>query len=146
MKYIRTKDNRIIDLTDWQVIETYGINSETGETVEDICYQHFYFEYTSPDAMFPRTEYLSKNTNVLDEADNVDDLIRDDDILYIHDLYPDAVLVVEGNIKPFGYNDKIKLKDWLKYNDSFDLYTRSNKDNYILVAKRNDKGEWTVIK
>ena len=143
MKYIRTKDNRIIDLTDWQIIETYGINSETGETTKDICYQHFYFEYTSSDAMFPRTEYLSKNTNILDEAD---DLIRDDDMLYIHDLYPDAVLVVEGNIKPFGYNDKIKLKDWLKYNDSFDLYTKNNRDNYILVAKRNDKGEWTVLK
>ena len=77
---------------------------------------------------------------VIDQADNIEELICDDDILYIYDLYPDAVLVVEGNIKPFGYNTAIKLKEWLEYKPKFDLFIKDSRGNYIKTAKMNESG------
>ena len=79
------------------------------------------------------------------QADTIEELIQDNDILYIHDLYPDAVLVVEGNIKPFGYKEYIKLNEWLKYKNKFDLYIRDSKNNYICIAKMNDKGKLELL-
>lgn len=78
-------------------------------------------------------------------ADTIEELIQDNDVLYIHDLYPDTVLVVEGNIKPFGYNEKIELKKWLKYKTKFDLYIRNSRGDYIRVAKMNEKGELELL-
>lgn len=83
---------------------------------------------------------------VIKQADTIEELIQDNDIIYIHDLYPDAVLVVEGNIKPFGYNDVIKLKEWLKYKfTKFDLYIKQSNGDYHKVAKLNDIGELELI-
>lgn len=83
---------------------------------------------------------------IIAQADNIEELIRDDDILYIYDLYPDAVLVVEGNIKPFGYPSAIKLKKWLHYSpNKFYLYTKDSKGNYIKRAKTNYKGKLELL-
>lgn len=72
-----------------------------------------------------------------EQADTIEELIRDDDLLYIYDLYPDAVLVVEGNIRPFGYPKAIKLKDWLNYDFvEFDLYIKLENGDYRKVAHR----------
>ncbi len=75
-------------------------------------------------------------------ADTIEELIQDNDMLYIHDLYPDTVLVVEGDIKPFGYNKSIKLKEWLKYEfTEFDLYIKQpNGDYRKIVEKKQYEG------
>ena len=78
-------------------------------------------------------------------ADTIEELIQDNDILYIHDLYPDAVLVVEGKIKPFGYQNAIELKKWLKHKTKFDLYIRDSKGNYIYVAKMNEDDKLCLL-
>lgn len=103
MKYIRTKDGRIVE---------YGY--------------------------FNNYEYIRG-------GDTIEELICDDDILYIYDLYPDAVLVVEGNVKPFGYRTAIKLKEWLDYKPKFDLLLKDDKGNYIKRAKMNDKGKLELL-
>lgn len=83
--------------------------------------------------------------HIVKQADTIEELICDDDILYIYDLYSDAVLVVEGNVKPFGYQRAIKLKEWLDYKPKFDLFTKDSKGNYIKRAKTNDKGELELL-
>lgn len=82
-------------------------------------------------------ENIDGMETTINQADTIEELIQDGDILYIYDLYPDTVLVVEGNIKPFGYNDKITLKDWLEFEHTkFDLYIKNSKDNYIKAAHK----------
>lgn len=74
---------------------------------------------------------------ILKEATTIEELIQDNDIIYINDLYPDTVLVVEGNIKPFGYNDKIALKEWLKFKHTeFDLYIKQPNGDYHKIAEK----------
>lgn len=89
--------------------------------------------------------YPHFKSHVVDQSNKLEDLIIDGDMLYIHDLYPDTVLVVEGNIKPFGYQEAIKLKDWLKYKIKFDLYIKQRNGDYILNAKTNDKGNLELL-
>ena len=89
------------------------------------------------------TTTLSKD--ILKQADTIEELICDDDILYLYDLYPDAVLVVEGKIKPFGYDTAIELKKWLGYELEFDLFTKDSKGNYIKRTKRNEKWEMELL-
>ena len=113
-KYIRTKD-KILDISK----HTMLLENQLGV---DIKIKTF------------------KGEVVIDQADNIEELICDDDILYIYDLYPDAVLVVEGNIKPFGYNTAIKLKEWLEYKPKFDLFIKDSRGNYIKTAKMNESG------
>lgn len=99
----------------------------------------------------PIVKYKDKLTHcierdIIKQADTIKDLVGDDDILYIHDLYPDAVLVVEGNIKPFGYQTAIKLKEWLKYTHiKFDLFIKDSEGNYIKRATTNDEGELELV-
>lgn len=83
--------------------------------------------------------------DIIKQADTIEELICDGDILYIDDLYPDAVLVVEGNIKPFGYQTAIKLKEWLDYKLKFDLFIKDSKGNYIKRAKINEKGNLELL-
>lgn len=79
-------------------------------------------------------------------ADTVEELIQDGDMLYIHDLHPDVVLVVEGNIKPFGYNDEIPLKEWLKFKFAeFDLYIKQRDENYHKIAEKKQWGDLELI-
>lgn len=74
----------------------------------------------------------------LKEAETIEELIQDGDMLYIHDLYPDTVLVVDGYIKPFGYVEKCILNCWLTNSPGlkrkYDLYIKDQHDNYIKVA------------
>ena len=120
MKYIRTKDKV------WNTSKLCKDN------------QNWYY-------LISNDLYVFCESEIIKQADTIEELIQDNDILYIHDLYPDAVLVVEGNIKPFGYNEHIKLNEWLKYKNKFDLYIRDSKGNYIYVAKRNEKGELELL-
>ena len=84
--------------------------------------------------------------NGLRKADTIEELIQDGDILYIHDLYPDVVLVVEGSIKPFGYNNPIKLKEWLKNKfTEFDLYIKQQNGDYHKIAEKKQSGEIKLI-
>ena len=146
MKYIRTKDGRIIDLTHWVKMPMLCIDKENNLVEEDICYQTKWFEKIgNGDACYVRSESISHKNQVLKQADTIEELICDDDILYIYDLYPDAVLVVEGNIKPFGYQKAIKLKEWLDYKPKFDLFIKDTKGNYIKRAKTNEKGELKLL-
>ena len=126
MKYIRTKYGRICKIRNKQK----RLNGE---------YDTWY-------AGNNVSLLYNQNHNLIDkEADTIEELICDDDILYIYDLYPDAVLVVEGNIKPFGYQTKIKLKEWLNYKPKFDLLIKDSNGNYIKMAKTNDRGELELL-
>lgn len=115
MKYVRTKDGRIGEFYQDQ---SFTITCSLG------CIAH---------------------KDILNCADTIEELICDGDILYIYGLYPDAVLVVEGNIKPFGYDTTIKLKEWLGYKHKFDLFTKDSEGNYIKRAKTNKKGELELL-
>jgi hypothetical protein len=85
------------------------------------------------------------NSEVIKQANTIEELICDDDILYLYDLYPDAVLVVEGKIKPFGYDTAIELKEWLGYELEYDLFTKDSEGNYIKRTKRNEKWEMELL-
>ena len=115
MKYIRTKDG------------IYEVEKK----------ERAYFE-GQPWLYYCKGRYgLVEEKDILNQSDTIEELIQDNDILYIHDLYPDAVLVVEGNIKPFGYDEPIALKEWLTHTwVEFDLYIKNNDGNYIKVATK----------
>ena len=116
MKYIRTDYGTIIQCEQ----DEYGL----------WCYK--FLDYPQ----------IVSEENIVNIADTIEELIQDDDILYIHDLYPDAVLVVEGGIKPYGYNDRILLKDWLEYDWTvFDLYIKNGHDDYFKVASKKEEGK-----
>lgn len=84
--------------------------------------------------------------DILKEANNIEDLIQDLDIIYIYDCYPDAVLVIEGNIKPFGYNNSIKLKEWLKFKfTEFDLYIKQPNGDYHKIAEKKQYEKLVLI-
>ena len=155
-RYIRTKDGRIID------IEAF-INKEK----ENPYYCEHKFEEIKNDDDTCAIYWTAIGTNInsikdqigrrlqygatidspfIKQANTIEELIQDGDILYIYDLYPDTVLVVEGNIKPFGYNKVIKLKEWLKYDFiKFDLYIKDEINNYIKVAHREPKEELELL-
>lgn len=128
MKYIRTKYGKI-----YKTLEDY-MQSDLPPTkirVEDVAKDWHIIIYKS---------------KIIKQADTIEELICDDDILYTYDLYPDAVLVVEGNIKPFGYPEAIKLKKFLDYKfKQFDLFIKDSKGNYIKRATTNDKGELELL-
>ena len=119
MSYIRTKD------------EIY----EVGELVE------------TRSAILDKlhTKYYLKQ-NIIAQADTIEELIQDNDIIYIHDLYPDVVLIVEGSIKPFGYNNSIKLKEWLKFKSiEFDLYIKQSNGDYHKIAEKKQYRKLVLI-
>ena len=153
MKYIRTKDGRIVDLEKF-------INEEK----DTPYYKDFIFDEITKDSKLNWTAVgTDRNTiegqkgrrcqfgatldsEVVKQANTIEELICDDDILYTYDLYPDAVLVVEGNIKPFGYPEAIKLKKFLDYRfKQFDLFIKDSKGNYIKRAKTNFNGELELL-
>lgn len=153
MKYVRTKDGRIVD------VEKF-INEEK----DTPYYKDFEFEEISKDGQLKWTAIGTEkcslkdqigirchfsatlNSEVIKQANTIEELICDDDIIYLHDLYPDAILVVEGNIKPFGYPEAIKLKKWLDYKFlKFDLFIKDSKGNYIKRAKTNEKGDLELL-
>ncbi len=122
MKYVRTRDNIYEVKNDFIVLKS-----------QELYLPHF-------------QDIITK------QADTIEELICDDDILYIDDLYPDAVLVVEGNIKPFGYLTAIKLKEWLDgrhkfklFKPKFDLFIKDSKGNYIKRATTNEKGKLELL-
>lgn len=134
MKYIRTKDGRIIDSNRFKIKREIYENGDLK-----------YYEFGTTPYIDREVLYVGK-TEIANQADTIEELICDDDILYIHDLYPDVVLVVEGNIKPFGYPTAIKLKEWLGYkNIKFDLFIKDSKGNYIKRAETNEKGEMELL-
>lgn len=133
MKYIRTEDGIEQAL--------YGEDFNEGKSYfYKTKYQWVYGDVYNK----VKVKTYAKN-GITKIADTIEELICDDDILYIYDLYPDAVLVVEGNIKPFGYPSSIKLKKWLDYKPKFDLFIKDSKGNYIKRAKTNDKGELELL-
>ena len=158
MKYSRTKDGRIIPT-----------NIATHELIQRICdagylktldkgsyvtigkeWTNFYGRWVDIIDEEGRHYSIRPNevkevTRELSQADTIEDLICDGDILYIDDLYPDVVLVVGGNIKPFGYQTTIKLKEWLNHKLKFDLFIKDNEGNYIKRAKMNDTGELELL-
>jgi hypothetical protein len=155
MKYIRTKKGRIIDLEKF-------INNEK----DTPYYTDFIFDEITKDGHLKWTAVgtdkntmenqrgrrcqfsATLNSEIISQADTIEELICDDDILYLYDLYPDAVLVVEGKIKPFGYDTAIELKEWLgykHYKPKFDLFTKDTEGNYIKRAKTNEKGELELL-
>ena len=152
MKYIRTKNGVIIDLEKF-------INNEK----DTPYYTDFIFDEITKDGHLKWTAIgtdkntmenqrgrrcqfdATLNSEIIKQADTIEELICDDDILCLYDLYPDAVLVVEGNIKPFGYDITIKLKEWLGYKHKFDLFTKDSEGNYIKRAKTNKKGELELL-
>lgn len=152
MKYVRTKDGRIVD------VEKF-INKEK----DTPYYKDFKFEEISKDGVLKWTAIGTEknsmeeqrgirchfsaelNSEVIKQANTIEELICDDDILYLYDLYPDAVLVVEGKIKPFGYDTAIELKKWLGYELEFDLFTKDSEGNYIKRTKRNEKWEMELL-
>ena len=124
MRYIRTKDG-IYDLE-----------------------KSLFHQYNGIRVLTPYCKQYEENPSLCKTADTIEELICDDDILYLHDLYPDAVLVVEGKIKPFGYDTAIELKEWLgykHYKPKFDLFTKDTEGNYIKRAKTNKKGELELL-
>lgn len=127
MRYIRTKNGRIIEIEENMIVKVY-------DGVPRLVYK-----------INPMICVLDSDDDILKQANTIEELICDDDILYLYDLYPDVVLVVEGNIKPFGYDTAIKLKEWLGYKHKFDLFTKDNKGNYIKRAKANKKGEMELL-
>lgn len=159
MKYIRTKDGKIFDLNkikkqikengiyphlyDWKLTPT---NDSRGAL--DLSWKaDFKGSDVKPEGLETPSIYsvvLNCESSEYRKAKNIEELIQDNDILYIHDLYPDAVLVVEGKIKPFGYGEAIKLEDWLKYKLKFDLYVKQGND-YIKTAETNKKGELELL-
>ena len=161
MKYIRTKDGRIVEESKLepglkQNLITITRKSDNKEITQlNVDYASDYLnwfaicEYCRCHKINPKDikyEITTLFNDVLKQADTIEELICDDDILYIHDLYPDAVLVVEGNIKPFGYPTAIKLKEWLSYKHiKFDLLIKDSKGNYIKRAYRNEKGEIELL-
>lgn len=133
-KYIRAKDYLLTGI--FEVQEEHFIKEQNKEQV--------LIEVITKETMTnPVMRFIPKQ--IEKSADTIEELICDDDILYIYDLYPDAVLVVEGNIKPFGYQEAIKLKEWLDYKPKFDLLIKDSKGNYIKRAKMNDKGELELL-
>lgn len=142
MKYIRTKDGFYGYIWKDCNIEKNSKNLWEGFFVKNnYIYEKIrHWEYDEKYSI----EYR-KIDKIIKQADTIEELIQDNDILYIHDLYPDAVLVVEGKIKPFGYQNAIELKKWLKYKTKFDLYIRDSKGNYIYVAKMNEDGKLCLI-
>lgn len=152
MRYIRTKNGVIIDLEKF-------INNEK----DTPYYTDFIFDEITKDGNLKWTAVgtdkntmenqrgrrcqfsATLNSEIIKQADTIEELICDDDILYIHDLYPDAVLVVERKIKPFGYDTSIELKEWLGYKHKFDLFIKDSKGNYIKRAYRNEKGEIELL-
>lgn len=155
MKYIRTKDGRIIDVEKFineEKTNPYYTDHEFEEikNEEDSCSLNWTAigtEYNSiKHQVGERCQFgATIDSPFIKQADTIEELICDDDILYIYDLYPDAVLVVEGNIKPFGYQEAIKLKDWLKYKLFFDLLIKDSKGNYIKRAETDDKGDLQLL-
>ena len=121
-RYIRTKDGKIIDTE-----EIITINGTL---------------FCGDDKFNNKAELLNE---IIKQADTIEELIKDYDCLYIKDLYDDMVLVVESKVKPFGYNEPIKVKEFLKLTScrELELYTKQG-NNYILVT-RKENGEWRVI-
>ena len=154
VKYIRTKNGRIIDLnskliSSYQIIDDKTAIEEYGLDSGFICVYYFDWnigEHLEYDVKGGRSMDNWDLKDIVKQADTIKELICDDDILYIHDLYPDAVLVVEGNIKPFGYQTAIKLKEWLKYTHiKFDLFIKDSEGNYIKRATTNAEGELELL-
>ena len=121
-KYIRTK-NGIYEV----------IKNELGECIKI-------------DGGFIMLEDIRPIEQNIREANTIEELIQDNDMLYIYDLYQDVVLIVEGNIKPFGYNNSIKLKEWLKFKlTEFDLYIKQPNGDYHKVAEKKQYGKLVLI-
>lgn len=107
MKFLRTKNNTIIPDLLNEVFENQPLKYET------------------------------LGIKVINQAERIEDLIQDGDMIYIHDLYPDVVLVVNGQIKPFGYNSSIKLGEWLKSESiAYDLYVKEDSNTFKKVASK----------
>lgn len=148
-RYIRTK-NGIIDLNRTHLDGSPIYNLDTKENVikanengeERDCYyienDTFYHYWYGDGCIW--------EDHIINQADTIEELIQDGDILYIHDLYPDVVLVVEGNIKPFGYNNSIKLKEWLKLEfTEFDLYIKQSNGDYHKIAEKKQYRKLALI-
>ncbi len=152
MKYIRTKDGKIFDIEKIkQQIKSDGYYKKYkfGKLIVNKTLQELQLKWTCYDGNNDLCHFgIGLNCDSIEykQAYTIEELICDGDILYLHDLYPDAVLVVEGNIKPFGYPKAIKLKEWLAYKHiKFDLLIKDNKGNYIKVATTNDEGKLELL-
>lgn len=148
--YIRTKDGTIYDLeskevSSWEYIDNDTALNEYG--VEGAFYTIYYFDenkghYSEYDGKGGHSCVFIEEKDILKQSDTIEELIQDNDMIYIHDLYPDVVLVVEGNIKPFGYNNSIKLKEWLKFKfTEFDLYIKQSNGDYHKIAEKKQYGK-----
>lgn len=127
MKYIRTKDGKIIDLKNWSSVETTYVNAETNEAKKDICYQRTWFEQ-SGDTCEYKTEYISHNSQVLKQADTIEELC--DKYVCVepngeHTILPSNALICMKGTIVYG---AIWTEWGLKY-----------------VAKMNDKGELCLL-
>lgn len=127
MRYVRTKDGRIAEIKENMIVKV-------SDDATRLVYKNK-----------PHICVLDGDDDIFKQADTIEELICNDDILYIYGLYPSVVLVVERNIKPLGYDMSIKLKEWLGYPHKFDLFIKDSNENYIKRAKRNWKGEWELL-
>lgn len=132
MKYIRTKDGRIIDLKGWSIVELIGVNTETNEEKKDICYQRNWFEQHG-DCCEYKSEYISHNSQVLKQADTIEELCDE--------------FVVEGKsyhivLDKMGYET---IKRYEKDEDT-NIYGAIWTDKgLIYVAKVKESVEWELL-
>jgi len=81
-------------------------------------------------------------SEVVKKAKTMEELIQDGDLIIIKDLYPDAVMVVEGKIKPFGYTEPIDLEKWLTYDHiAYEVYIRTDDYTFKKVAHKKPYGK-----
>ena len=141
MKYIRTKDGRIIDLKNWSSVETICVNVETDEAKKDICYQRTWFEQHGDTCEY-KTEYISHNSQALKEADTIEELC---DELVLKDLDTEMCFTMSAvHIQDIRDNWKNLMdNDYLK---SHTIYGAIWTDKgLIYVAKMNEKGELKLL-
>lgn len=134
MKYIRTKDGRIIDLTNWFSQETICANTETNEVKKDVCYQRTWFEQHGDTCKY-KTEYISHNSQVLKQANTIEELCDEFVIRWSNKTYCDNLM---KTLEQARY--------WLTNDNNAEIYGAIWTDKgLIYVAKMDEKGELCLI-
>ena len=141
MKYIRTKDGRIIDLKTWSRVELDCVNAETREIKKDICYQRYWFEQHG-DCCEYKTEHISHNNQVLKEANTIEELC--DAVVRIkNDRLPLCFNIPTAATYKWG-NDYLKIM--MEGKNIIEIYGAIWTDKGLTyVAKINEKGELELI-
>ena len=139
MKYIRTKEGRIIDLKNWSITKTTYVDYQTSKIEEDVCYQRTWFEYIGGDACEYREEHISHKRQVIAEADTIEELC-------------DSEVIVWKDSTPSIWNKFLTKQEFEHLYSSFQrkkviaIYGAIWCDKgLIYVAKINSKGEMELL-